>query len=60
VAFQATPGERVSVTPPGQGGGGVRTLTININAPVFGVDDLDAKFNTWGQEIINEVAGAMG
>ncbi|KKM26620.1 hypothetical protein LCGC14_1583040, partial [marine sediment metagenome] len=24
-----------------------------------GVDDLDAKFTTWGQEIIDTVAGAM-
>ena len=46
-------GERV--IPAGQTGG----LTININAPVFGVDDLDAKFTTWGQEIIDTVAGAM-
>ena len=46
-------GERV--IPAGQTG----ALTININAPVFGVDDLDAKFNTWGQEIIDSVAGAM-
>jgi len=55
VSFMATPGERVNVTPPGQAGG----ITININAPVFGVDDLDAKLNTWGQEIIDTVAGAM-
>lgn len=55
VAFRATPGERVSVTPPGQGGG----LTININSPVFGVDDLDAKLNVWGQGIIDATAGAM-
>jgi hypothetical protein len=47
-------GERV--IPAGQGGG---ALTININAPVFGVDDLDAKLNTWGQEIIDSVAGGM-
>lgn len=47
-------GERV--IPAGQGGGGI---TININAPVFGVDDLDAKLNTWGQEVIDSVAGAM-
>lgn len=46
-------GERV--IPAGQTG----ALTININAPVFGVDDLDAKFTTWGQEIIDTVAGAM-
>ncbi|KKM72181.1 hypothetical protein LCGC14_1423020, partial [marine sediment metagenome] len=55
VNFMATPGERVDVTPSGQGGG----ITININAPVFGVDDLDAKLNIWGQEIIDTVAGAM-
>ena len=55
VSFMATPGEPVTVGTPGQTGG----LTININAPVFGVDDLDAKFATWGQEIINTVAGAM-
>lgn len=46
-------GERVIAA--GQTG----ALTININAPVFGVDDLDAKFTTWGQEIIDTVAGAM-
>lgn len=57
VGFMATPGENVTVTPASQAGAG--GLTININAPVFGVDDLDAKLNTWGQEIINEVAGAM-
>jgi hypothetical protein len=45
-----------TILPPGQGGG---ALTININAPVFGVDDLDAKLNVWGQEIIDSVAGAM-
>lgn len=55
VAFRATPANRVSVTPPGQGGG----LTININSPVFGVDDLDAKLNVWGQGIIDATAGAM-
>jgi hypothetical protein len=33
VAFRATPGERVSVTPPGQGAGGVN-LVINFNSPV--------------------------
>lgn len=59
VNFMATPGERVDITTPGQGGAGGLNLTININAPVFGVDDLDAKLNTWGQEIINTVAGAM-
>ncbi len=46
-------GERV--IPPGQADG----ITININAPVFGVDDLDAKLNVWGQEVIDSVAGAM-
>ncbi len=46
-----------TITPPGQGGGG---LTINIiDATVFGVDDLDAKLTTWGQGIIDAVAGAM-
>ncbi len=56
VNFMATPGERVDVTPPGQSGGGI---TININASVFGVDDLEAKLNVWGQEIIDNVAGAI-
>lgn len=46
-------GERV--IPAGQAGG----IIININAPVFGVDDLEAKLNVWGQEIIDSVAGAM-
>ena len=46
-------GERV--IPAGQTGG----LTINLNAPVFGVDDLDAKLNIWGQGLIDSVAGAM-
>ena len=44
-----------TITPAGQTGG----ITININAPVFGVDDLDAKLNVWGQEIVDSVAGAM-
>ena len=46
-------GERV--IPAGQTGG----LTINISGPVFGVDDLDAKLNVWGQQIIDATAGAM-
>lgn len=58
VAFRATPGERVDISTPGQAGAG--GLTLNINAPVFGVDDLDAKFNSWGQEIIDTVGEAMG
>jgi phage-related minor tail protein len=57
VGFMGTPGERVEITQPGQMGAG--GLTININSPVFGVDDLDAKLNTWGQEIIDATAGAM-
>ncbi|MCK5644097.1 MAG: hypothetical protein KAJ19_25080 [Gammaproteobacteria bacterium] len=57
VQFMGTPGEKVEVTPPGQGGG--LNLTINIQGPVFGVDDLVAKLNIWGQQIIDATAGAM-
>lgn len=44
-----------TITPAGQTG----RITVNINAPVFGVDDLDAKLNIWGQGIIDATAGAM-
>lgn len=33
VAFRATPGERVTVAPPGQGGAGM-SLVVNFNAPL--------------------------
>jgi hypothetical protein len=56
VSFNATPGERVDVSTPGQASGGI---IININAPVFGVDDLDTKLNAWGQMIIDSVSEAM-
>ena len=56
VQFMGTPGEKVEVTPTGQGGGGI---TINIQGTVFGVDDLDAKLSVWGQQIIDATAGAM-
>jgi hypothetical protein len=55
VAFRATPGEPVTV---GGGGGGV-SITINNNAPILGVDELEARFESWGQQIINATAGAM-
>ena len=45
------------VIPADQAGGG--GLTINILSPVFGVDDLDAKLNMWGQQIIDATAGAL-
>ena len=48
-------GERV--IPADQAGGG--GLTININSPVFGVDDLDAKLNVWGQQIIDATTVAL-
>ena len=48
-------GEQVIPADQASGGG----LTINIMAPVFGVDDLDAKLNVWGQGIIDATAGAM-
>ena len=38
VAFWATPGETVTVTPPGQPGGSNMNVTININTPTGTVD----------------------
>ncbi len=58
VGFRASPGERVTVTPAGQGGAGV-SIVINNNAALLGVDELEARFESWGQQIVNTVAGAM-
>ncbi len=61
VGFRASPGERVTVTPPGQFGGGGQgmNITINNNAPILGVDDLEDRFESWGQSIVITVAEAM-
>lgn len=59
VGFRASPGERVTVTPAGQAGAGGMTIIINNNAPILGVDELEARFESWGQQIINATAGAL-
>lgn len=59
VGFRASPGERVTVTPAGQAGAGGMSIVINNNAPILGVDELEARFESWGQQIVNTVAEAM-
>lgn len=49
-------GERIIPADQASAAGGI---TININAPVFGVEDLDRKLTDWGQMVVDNVAGAL-
>jgi hypothetical protein len=52
VAFRATPGERVTVTPPGQNAGGV-TVNMNITTPDAG------SFRRSQNQIVTQYQGAL-
>ncbi len=52
--------EYVSITPRSKMNGGSGSITININAPVFGVDDLDRKIESAIQEIRRNVRSLGG